>query len=53
VGKYYVNLFRTAEEIRDMELRLEDELYPVLAKSSIGDFRLDRVIKYFNAIRVR
>ena len=47
---YYTNLFRTAKEIEDMKSRLADELYPVLTKSAIGDFSLDRVLKHFNEL---
>ena len=45
--KLYYNDLRPHQELKDMVLRFEDELYPVLTKAAKERFDLDRVINYF------
>lgn len=48
LGKYRVNLGRTDAEVKDMRLRIETELFDVLAPDERKNFNLDTALKRIN-----
>lgn len=48
LSKYIINLGRSNDEIKDMRLRIKDELFGVLTKKEQENFDLDNALKRIN-----